>query len=111
VPIMATWDNHDYGKHNGGVEFDKKGLTKKYFLDFFDEPKNSDRRKREGIYDSKIIGPKGKRVQIILLDTKWFRSPFKLDTLSVKEREAIDKVGKYISNTDESATILGKIQW
>ena len=24
VPIMATWDNHDYGSHNGGVEFSLK---------------------------------------------------------------------------------------
>jgi alkaline phosphatase D len=22
VPIMATWDNHDYGKHDGGAEFE-----------------------------------------------------------------------------------------
>jgi len=20
IPVMATWDNHDYGKHNGGVD-------------------------------------------------------------------------------------------
>ena len=39
VPVMATWDNHDYGKHDGGADFPKKELTKKYFLDFFNEPK------------------------------------------------------------------------
>ena len=37
VPIMATWDNHDYGKHNGGAEFELKELTKTKFLDFFGE--------------------------------------------------------------------------
>ncbi len=41
VPIMATWDNHDYGKHDGGAEFELKELTKAYFLDFVGEPKQS----------------------------------------------------------------------
>jgi len=49
VPILATWDNHDYGKHNGGAEFKLKQLTKSAFLDFFNEPKNSQRRKTPGI--------------------------------------------------------------
>ena len=38
VPIMATWDNHDYGTHNGGAEFELKEASKKMFLDFFGEP-------------------------------------------------------------------------
>lgn len=24
IPILATWDNHDYGKHDGGAEFELK---------------------------------------------------------------------------------------
>ena len=32
VPILATWDNHDYGSHNGGAEFPLKEMTKKAFL-------------------------------------------------------------------------------
>jgi alkaline phosphatase D len=111
VPIMATWDNHDYGKHDSGVEFSKKELTKKFFLDFFNEPANSERRKSQGIYDAQIIGPEGKRVQIILLDTRWFKSPFKKDPRSKEELKRIGKVGIYIPNTDPEATLLGEIQW
>ncbi|MDA0348331.1 MAG: hypothetical protein O3C43_17955 [Verrucomicrobia bacterium] len=51
--------------------------TQKLFLDFFNEPVESARRQREGIYDAKVFGPKGKRVQIILLDTRYFRGPLK----------------------------------
>ena len=111
VPFMATWDNHDYGSHNGGVDFEQKEMTRKVFLDFFDEPKYSERRKTPGIYDAKIFGPPGRRVQIILLDPRWFRSSFKKDERSAEQLKAIGKVGKYAPNTDSNATILGDIQW
>ena len=111
VPIMATWDNHDYGKHNGGAEFAKKELTKKHFLDFFGDPADSERRKSPGINDARIFGPEGQRVQIILLDTRWFKSPFKKDPRSKEELKKIGKVGKYIPNTDPGVTLLGEIQW
>jgi len=111
LPFMATWDNHDYGSHNGGADFELKEMTKEVFLDFFGEPKDSERRKTPGIYDAKIFGPPGRRVQIILLDTRWFRSPFKKDQRSAKERKAIGKVGNYVGNTDKNTTILGETQW
>ena len=61
ILIMATWDNHDYGTHNGGSEFELKDVSKRIFLDFFAEPEDSDRRNRAGIYDSKVFGPQGRR--------------------------------------------------
>jgi len=111
VPLLATWDNHDYGKHDGGVEFSKKELTKKHFLDFFGEPNDSERRMTPGIYDARIFGPEGRRVQIILLDTRWFKSPFKNDPRTKEELEKIGKVGRYIPNTDPGATLLREVQW
>jgi alkaline phosphatase D len=112
VPIMATWDNHDYGKYNGGAEFELKELTKTGFLDFFGEPENSKRRLTPGIYDAKIIGPVGKRVQIILLDTRYFKGPFIEDTRSKDDKAAAGNVGSmasYIPNNN--ATLLGEPQW
>lgn len=111
VPFMATWDNHDYGSHNGGAEFELKEMTKDVFLNFFGEPDDSQRRSTPGIYDAKVFGPPGKRVQVILLDTRWFRSPFKADPRSAEQRKAIGKVGKYVPNTDKSASVLGEAQW
>ena len=111
VPIMATWDNHDYGTHNGGADFKLKEVSKKMFLDFFGEPTESERRRRPGIYDAKVFGPEGKRVQIILLDTRTFRGPFKRDERTKEERLALGKVGGYLPQDDTEATVLGDAQW
>ena len=29
IPFMAAWDNHDYGTHNGGAEFELKEASRK----------------------------------------------------------------------------------
>ncbi len=111
VPIMATWDNHDYGKHDGGAEFTLKEKSKELFLDFFGEPENSARRKRPGIYDAKIFGPKGKRLQIILLDGRTFKSGYIKDKRPKEEKAALNIRGQYLPNTDAKATLLGEAQW
>ena len=111
VPFMAVWDNHDYGSHDGGAEFSLQDTSKSVFLDFFGVPDDSPRRKTPGIYDARIFGPEGRRVQVILLDTRFFRSDFRRDPRSPEERKAIGKVGKYLPNDDKSATLLGEDQW
>jgi len=75
VPVLATWDDHDYGEDNAGAEYKMRVESQKVFLVFFGEPKDSQRLITPGIYDAKLIGPKGKRTQILLLDTRYFRSP------------------------------------
>ena len=114
VPIMATWDNHDYGKHNGGAEFELKELSQQIFLDFFGEPRDSPRRLTPGIYDAKIIGPPGKRVQIILLDTRYFKGPFIKDGRSKEEKTVAGNIGSmanYVPNSSPQVTLLGGAQW
>lgn len=111
IPMMATWDNHDYGSHAGGAEFPVKEGTKEAFLTFWEEPEDSPRWKRSGIYDAKIFGPEGKRVQVILLDTKYNRSPFKKDPVSKEGRWKAGKVGGYIADNDPARTHLGEQQW
>jgi alkaline phosphatase D len=111
VPIMATWDNHDYGTHNGGADFELKDVSKKLFLDFFGEPASSERRRRAGIYDAKVFGPEGQRVQIILLDTRTFRGPFKRDERAKEQRSKLGKVGGYLPHDDAESTVLGDAQW
>jgi alkaline phosphatase D len=114
VPIMATWDNHDYGKYDGGAEFPLKEISQQIFLDFFGEPADSERRKTPGIYDAKSFGPEGRRVQIILLDNRYFKGPYIRDKRSKKERKALGlsgSMGKYLPNTDPDVTLLGEAQW
>ncbi|MGD1701322.1 alkaline phosphatase D family protein [Dapis sp. BLCC M229] len=111
IPFMAVWDNHDYGTHNGGAEFPLKEQSKTAFLDFFGEPINSEKRKREGIYDAQIFGNEGQRVQIILLDTRYFKGNFVKDTRTPEEKAKLGIVGKYLANEDPNVTLLGEAQW
>ena len=101
-PIMAVWDDHDYGVNDGGAEYPKKAESQEIFLDFFNEPQDSWRRKNPGIYDAKLFGPPGKRLQIIMLDTRYFRSPWKRDPSPER---------RYQPQDDPSATMLGEEQW
>ena len=113
-PIIGTWDDHDYGKNDAGAEFAGKHASKKAFMDFFDTPANSPLRQRGGIYDAKIYGPEGQRVQVILLDTRWFRSPLmKMDKAELKalRRETGKKLGPYLPDTSTGPTMLGDAQW
>ena len=110
-PFMATWDNHDYGTHSGGVEFPLKNVSQQIFLDFFGEPADSMRRSTPGIYDAKIIGPEGRRAQIILLDTRFFKDMYKKDPRPKADRLRAGKVGAYLSDDDPNKTLLGNDQW
>src|SRR5688572_26403224 len=74
TPLMATWDDHDMGGNDAGADYPLKEEWQTLFLDFLDEPRNSPRRKQPGVYSSRIFGPPSQRVQIILLDTRYFRS-------------------------------------
>lgn len=105
APIMATWDDHDYGLNDGGGDFALKKQSKSLFLDFFQEPRNSERRRRPGVYDSVIIGEPGKTLQVILLDMRSFRSP-----LLKAARPGLGK-GPYRPTTEKQATMLGEAQW
>jgi alkaline phosphatase D len=112
IPVMATWDNHDYGTHNGGAEFPLKEASRRIFLDFFGEPSDSVRRRTPGVYDAKIFGPPGRRVQIILLDTRYFKGPFVLRSKEEKSALGLSgSLGNYLPNTDPEVTLLGEEQW
>jgi alkaline phosphatase D len=106
VSHLAVWDDHDYGVNDGGGDFPHKALSKDLFLDFWKVAATDIRRTRDGIYDSRIIGPPGMRVQVILLDVRWFRSPLK----PTDQRGAPGKE-RYLPDPDPAKTMLGPIQW
>ncbi|MBT5017516.1 alkaline phosphatase family protein [Planctomicrobium sp.] len=104
APAYAVWDDHDYGVNDGGTNYPQKVLSQVEFLDFWNVSKDSPRRSRAGTYDSIILGPKGKRVQLLLLDTRYFRSP-------LKKGNARRTGGPYAPDDDASKTMLGEEQW
>ena len=97
--ILAIWDDHDYGKNDGGGDYKNKKETQALFLDFWKIPKQDPRRTRKGIYfeDTQII--EGKNVQIIGLDTRYFRSQLE------------GRKNGYLPNNDPLASVLGTEQW
>ena len=106
VPILAIWDDHDYGVNDGNRTFALKAQSKALFMSFWNVPLDSPRAKHPGLYDSVIIGPEGERVQIILLDLRWFRDPFKpTDQRGAPGKEV------YLSDPDPIRTMLGAAQW
>lgn len=105
VPMMTTWDDHDYGANDAGGAFAFKEWAEKVYENYWgsgDEVKS-----RPGVYESRIVGPKGKRVQFIILDTRFFRS----DLATMTYRDPGPTLGWYIPNMDRQATILGQAQW
>ena len=106
IPHMVTWDDHDYGLSDAGAHLPFKNISKDLFLKFWKIDEKDRRRFREGIYYSRIFGTKGRRVQVIVLDTRSFRSNLKLNESARQIQN-----GPYAPNSDKSATILGDAQW
>ncbi|MEM9016872.1 MAG: alkaline phosphatase D family protein [Verrucomicrobiota bacterium] len=103
-PILAVWDDHDYGVNDGGAEYPSREGAERVFHEFFGTPESAPSRKRPGIYDSHLIGEEGNRLQIIRLDTRYFRGP--LSKLPVRGPQ-----GPYKPSEDASVTMLGEAQW
>ncbi len=108
--VLATWDDHDYGRNDAGAEYPHKAASQQVFLDFFEEPDDSARRKREGVYGAWTFGENGRRLQVILLDTRYHRSA--LHEIPARQRpKGRSYHGPYQPNHDPEATILGSEQW
>lgn len=105
VPLLGTWDDHDYGKNDGGSDFQFREESQQVFLDFFGFAKDAAIRTQKGIYHGRIVGPPGKRVQFIMLDTRYHRDPL------VKKPKNSNRSGKFVPSSDETLQILGKEQW
>ncbi len=103
VPIVATWDDHDYGRNDAGSEYPWKSESKTLFLDFWEAPPDPARRDRDGLYTSYALELGGGTLQLILLDLRWFRDPLEPNDGS--------GMNDYIATTDTSRTMLGAEQW
>ena len=104
VPLLTTWDDHDFGLNDAGGNWPHKAVSESLFEYVWAIPLTDPMRSRQGIYQSKLIGPKNKRVQIILLDTRFFRTP-----LTMLEQPHAH--GPYQASVDPEQTLLGEDQW
>jgi alkaline phosphatase D len=120
TPVAATWDDHDFGEDDAGGDYPQKESSRQIFLDFWNEPADSPRRARDGVYASYVFGEPGKRVQVILLDLRYNRTallkpehgPRNYRTwASARHKRGLEVPGPYARNTDPRATMLGERQW
>jgi alkaline phosphatase D len=102
ISVMATWDDHDYGVNDGGVEFSEKEMSQEIFLDFFNVDEKSPRRKQNGVYHSEIFKTSKNSVKVLVLDTRYFRTPLTRSKTNKK---------RFVPNTFGEGTILGGTQW
>jgi len=75
VPVIGTWDDHDYGVNDGGKEYPVRAASQQLALDFLGVPADAPRRRRPGMYEAYTYGPPGRQVKVLLLDTRYFRDP------------------------------------
>lgn len=71
--IFGTWDDHDYGNNNAGSEYSGKDESKKAHLKFFEISEDHEVWQRPGIYRKHSVKKNGVEVDIILLDTRYFK--------------------------------------
>lgn len=106
APILATWDDHDYGLNDGGADYPMRRESQREFLDWLELPADAPLRRQEGVYQARSFGPAGQRTQVILLDTRYFRSPLKR-----VPKDRATPGGSAVPTDDPSTTLLGESQW
>jgi len=120
TPLAVTWDDHDFGEDDAGGDYPQKEASRQVFFDFWGEPADSPRRERDGVYASYVFGPPGKRVQVILLDLRYNRTPLVKPEPGVRNyrswalaryTKGLEVPGPYARNPDPKATMLGERQW
>ncbi|TMN87370.1 metallophosphatase [Pseudoalteromonas phenolica] len=112
TPVIAMWDDHDYGENDAGKEYPFKEASRKIMLDFWQEPKDSPRRTRDsGIYTSYMYGEEAQRVQVIMPDLRWNRPALSsIGEFRYWLNSFFNNVGPY-RPVDESISMLGEAQW
>ncbi|MDP2033542.1 MAG: alkaline phosphatase D family protein [Polaromonas sp.] len=105
VAHMAVWDDNDYDSADGGGSFAFREEAREEFLAFWQVPPDDSRRRQQGLYHARSFGPPGQRTQVILLDTRSFRSRITRETLRLPGD------GGYVPDADPGKTMLGEAQW
>ncbi len=80
IPMLAIWNDFDFGMDDGGTENPDKESHRTEFIKNWSYLKTALPGEQRALYHAKIFGPKKQKVQIILLDTRWDRSPLKKAT-------------------------------
>lgn len=120
VPVIAIWDDHDYGEDDAGREYPIKSESQRVFCDFWGESAGSPRRRRDGIYASYSFGLAERTVQVLMPDLRFNRSPILRRDLAGADYDRwakqLERAGKFVPgpyerNPNRTASMLGDPQW
>lgn len=105
VPFIGIWDDHDFGINDGSGYHEKYSEAREALLTFLPNTRKIIPENQEGLYYSLWLGMKPQTVQIIVLDLRTFKSPWKLGWT--------DPDGRPRWSVDDSSdkTLLGPQQW
>jgi alkaline phosphatase D len=105
-PMLTTWDDHDYGLNDTGGNFKLKAEAEALYEYVWALGSDDPRSQRPGVYGAWMIGEAGRRVQVIMLDTRYFSSPLKpSDQMNERGKE------RWVPDADPAKTMLGADQW
>ena len=106
--IYSIWDDHDFGIDNGDKNWHMKDVTKDLFLEYMEEPKDSARWSRNGLYESYRLS---KDIQLILLDNRYnIMSPEEAEHVNFQDsfgEEQWEWFEKQIYNSDAKIVVIG----
>ena len=77
IPFLTVWNNSDFGMNYSGGDNPDKELRRTEFIKYWSYLQTALPQGQKALYHAKIFGPKKQKVQIIMLDTRWDRSPLK----------------------------------
>ncbi len=107
TPIIGTWDDHDYGANDSGASYRMKEQSRELFFRFMNEPQNSKRRDRPGIYNSHQIGSKHGKVKIILFDLRYNKMDRKAPNADILGEEQWAWFENELATSDADFHLLG----
>lgn len=89
MPQLATWDDHDYGPNDIGVNYILKEASRRVFMNYFSNPSYGENE--QGIYTMTTWGD----ADVFITDDRWWRSADKMkDSVDGKPNPGKQMLGR-----------------
>lgn len=97
IPIVATWDDHDYGRDNSDNTYPNKEIAKQVFKENY--PAYPYEVENGGIHYKFTIAD----VDVFVLDTRWYRSPMQENDVQGKTMLGEEQLSWFLNNLKQSS--------
>lgn len=104
IPSLYIWDDGDLGENDGGADFRELSRSKDLFFNGWQIGEGDPRRSQNALYYEKILRLNDRDIQILLLDVRSQRSPW-------RKNPKKQLLKRYLRDVSPQKTILGEEQW